>query len=124
MNSKYNLGERTAKFGVSIIEFCKTIPRTVITLPLINQLVRSGTSIGANYCKADCAESRKDFEHKLGICKKEARETGHWLKMVTAAVPELTIGSSKLAQEAFELNLIFISIIKKSRSNSSLEIGN
>lgn len=69
----YDLEERTAKFGENIILFSKQIPKNEITRPIISQLVRSGTSVGANYCEADCAESRKDFEHKLGICKKRIK---------------------------------------------------
>ena len=61
----YDLEERTAKFGEGVIEFTKKVPKNVITIPLVSQLVRAGTSVGANYCEADCAESRKDFEHKL-----------------------------------------------------------
>jgi len=112
----YDLEERTAKFGENIIEFSKKIPKNNISLPLINQLVRASTSVGANYCEADCAESKKDFEHKIGICKKEAKETRHWLRMIAKAVPELIEESRKLWQEASELMLIFISIVKKSRS--------
>ena len=67
----YDLEERTGKFGENIIQFAEKIPKNVITLPLIAQLVRAGTSVGANYCEADDAESRKDFRHKIGICKKE-----------------------------------------------------
>lgn len=70
-NSKFDLEERTNKFGRNIISFAKKIPKTIITNSLVDQLVRAGTSVGANYCEADCAETRKDFEHKLGICKKE-----------------------------------------------------
>jgi four helix bundle protein len=114
----YDLEERTAKFGEDIIEFAKAIPRDVITLPLIGQLIRSGTSVDSNYCEADCAESRKDFEHKIGISKKEAKESKHWLRMITKAVPELKNRARELWKESNELQLIFISIIKKSRTNS------
>ena len=85
----YDLEERTAIFGEDIIEFTKKIPKNAITVSLIDQLIRAGTSVGANYCEADCAESRKDFEHKLGICKKEAKESKHWLRMIAKTVPEL-----------------------------------
>ena len=111
----YDLEERTARFGEEIIEFCQKMPKNMITMPLINQLIRSGTSIGSNYCEADCAESKKDFEHKLGICKKEAKESKHWLRMMLKAVPELAERANQLKNEAHELQLIFISIIKKSR---------
>ncbi|KKW13451.1 MAG: hypothetical protein UY52_C0044G0011 [Parcubacteria group bacterium GW2011_GWC2_49_9] len=73
----YDLKERTAEFGKRIIEFARRIPTNQITSPLISQLVRSGTSVGANYCEADNASSRKDFKHKISICKKEAMETTH-----------------------------------------------
>ena len=110
--------ERTALFGEHAIVFAKMIPRNTITLPLIGQFIRSSTSIGANYCEADCAESRKDFAHKLGICKKEAKETKHWLRMIIQAIPELTKEASILQKEATELQLIFISIVRKTKLNT------
>ncbi len=116
-DKKYDLEERTAKFGEDIIEFAKKVPKNVITLPLITQLVKAGTSVGSNYCEADCAESRKDFEHKIGICKKESKESKHWLRMIAKAVPELKDEAKRHWKEAIELQLIFISIVKKSRSH-------
>ena len=110
---KYNLEKRTQKFGIEIIKFSKKIPKNVINLPLINQLVKSGTSIGANYCEADDAESPMDFRHKIGICKKEARETMHWMIMINESVPELKSECKAIWQEAKELNLIFNSISQK-----------
>ncbi len=117
----YDLEERTAKFGEDIIEFAKKVPKNVITIPLISQLIRAGTSVGGNYCEADCAESRKDFEHKLGICKKEAKETKHWLRMIAKAVSELKDEAKILWKEANELQRIFIAIIKKSQANENKE---
>lgn len=72
---KWDLEERTAKFGEDVIKFCKKVPRNPITTPLITQLVKAGTSVGANYCEADDAESKKDFRHKIGIVKKESHES-------------------------------------------------
>ena len=112
----YDLEERTAKFGENIINFCKKIPKNVITFPLIDQLVRAGASVGANYCEADCAESKKDFEHKIGICKKEAKESRHWLRMVSTVSPELRNEAQELWREANELQLIFITIVRNSRN--------
>lgn len=127
---KYDLEARTAKFGEAIVDFAKLLTRDTVTIPLIKQLVRSGTSIGANYCEADCAESRKDFEHKIGICKKEAKETKHWLRMVVRAVPDQAERAQALWKEAHELQLIFIAIVNSSRAHNestrvhaSLEIG-
>ncbi|MFH1713367.1 MAG: four helix bundle protein [Candidatus Jacksonbacteria bacterium] len=111
--NKYDLEERTAKFGEEIIRFAKRIPKNAVTLPIISQLVRSGTSVGANYCEADDAESKQDFKHKIGICKKEARETKHWLRMIATTEQELTLEARILWQEAKELHLIFNSITNK-----------
>ncbi len=113
---KFDLEERTAKFGENIIKFCRQLPRDVIVQPLINQLVKCGTSIGANYCEADDSESPKDFAHKIGICKKESRETKHFLRMIASATPELKPEIKVLWLEAQELNLIFNSIYKKVRN--------
>src|SRR5260221_4413543 len=110
---KYNLEERTAKFGENSILFCKKIPQGPITTPLITQLIKCSTSVGANYCEADDAESKEDFRHKIGICKKESREAKHFIRLIVVAVPELRIEARKLWQEAKELNLILNSIYKK-----------
>ncbi len=72
--------------------------------PLITQLVKAGTSVGANYSEADCAESKKDFEHKIGICKKESKESKHWLRMIAKAVPQLKDEAKIYWKEANELN--------------------
>ncbi len=89
-SQKYDLEERTAKFGENIIGFTRTISRDAINSPLISQLVRSATSIGANYMEADGAESKQDFRHKIAICKKESKETRHWLRMIATASPDKT----------------------------------
>jgi len=112
-DSKYDLEERTAKFGEDVIKFCQKLPRNEITKPIINQLVKCGTSVGANYCEADDAESSRDFKHKIGICKKESRESKHFLRMSAIAVPEVKDEARILWVEAKELNLIFNAIYKK-----------
>src|SRR4030042_6256896 len=111
--NKYNLEERTARFGEKVIELCKKIPVNVITRPIINQLIKAATSVGANYCEADDAESKRDFKHKIGIVKKESRESKHFLRMFEVAVPEFKDEILVLWQEAKEINLIFNSIYKK-----------
>jgi four helix bundle protein len=108
---KYDLEERTAQFGEAIIELAKTFPRDPINNPLISQIIRAGTSIGANYVEADGAESKKDFQHKIAICKKESKETKHWLRMIVKANPSRRDECQKLSQEAQELSLIFSSIL-------------
>lgn len=110
---KFDLEERTARFGENIIKFCKKIPRSLITDPLITQLIKSATSVGANYCEADDAESKQDFRHKINICKKESREAKHFLRMIVVAVPNFTEEARILWKEAKELNLIFNKIYIK-----------
>jgi len=110
---EYDLEERTAKFGEEVIKFCKRVPKNTITAPLINQLVKAGTSVGANYCEADDAESKQDFRHKIGICKKESRESKHFIRMMVIAEPEMQEEAKQLWQEAKELNLIFNTIYRR-----------
>src|SRR3989338_3437494 len=104
--SKYDLEERTAKFGEESIKFCAGIPKNEITRPLITKFIKCSTSVGANYCEADDAESKDDFRHKIGICKKETREAKHFVRMIVIAVPQLREECKVLWQEAKELNLI------------------
>jgi four helix bundle protein len=109
----FDLEERTARFGESIIQFCKTVPMNPITTPLISQIVRSSGSVGANYCEADNAVSKKEFRQKIGTCQKESRETKHWLRMIAAAAPSHKEAARPLWQEARELHLIFSAILRK-----------
>lgn len=111
----YDLEERTAKFGEQIILFCKILRRDVVLNPLINQLVRSATSVGANYMEANGASSRKDFINKIFICKKESQETKHWLRMIATYVPELKDQIRVLWKEANELSMIFGKIAYSAR---------
>ncbi len=106
-SKKFDLEERTAKFGENVIELCKAIKQDVITRSLIDQLVRSATSIGANYMEANGASSKKDFRNKAHICNKEAQETQHWLRMLSKATPAHKQLLRILWQEAHELVLIF-----------------
>src|SRR3990167_3257436 len=112
-DKKFDLEERTAKFGEDVIKFCQKMPRGPITDPLITQLVKCGTSVGANYSEADDAESKADFKHKIGICKKESRECKHFLRMSAVAASETKERARILWKEAQEINLIFNSIYKK-----------
>lgn len=110
---KFDLGERTEKFALRVIELCKRISHNVITRPLINQLIKSSTSVGANYCEADNAESKLDFKHKIAICKKEAKESQFFLKMILKASQNNDKEIDILINEVHELNLIFNTIYKK-----------
>ena len=112
-SKKYDLGERTSKFSRDIIDFLKKIPENSITKPLINQLVRSETSIGANYCEADEANFKKDFINKVCISNKETKETKYWLRLIAHAMPNFKDEARILWKEAQELNLILATIIRK-----------
>ena len=111
--NKYDLEERTAKFGEEVIIFCKSLQQDAITKPIISQLVRSSTSIGANYMEANGASSKLDFRNKIYICKKEAQETKHWLRMLAQAVHERRDEIKGLWKESQELTLIFGKIVSK-----------
>ena len=110
---KYDLEERTARFGEAVIRFAKKIPRGPGNDRLIGQLVGAATSVGANYCEADDGSSKKDFRNKICICRKEARETKFFLRMVAAAEESLKAEARVLWQEAKELHLIFSAIWRK-----------
>jgi len=113
---KYDLEERTAKFGEEIIDFVKTLKQSPINSPLISQIVRSATSIGANYCEANNSSSKKDFKNKIFICKKESSETKHWLRMIARANQEKRNECKLLWKEANELTMIFSKIISSLKS--------
>ena len=106
----YDLEERTARFGEAVIDFAKTMPQNPVTNRIIGQLVGAATSVGANYAEADDAVSKKEFLRNIGTCRKEARETKHFLRMAVRAVPELKSQARTLWQEAKELHLIFSKI--------------
>ncbi len=113
---KYDLEERTARFREAAIVLAGKLPLNAVNTPLISQLVRPATSIGTNYAEADDAGSRKNFLHKIGICRKEARETKHWLPMLATAEPSRKADLRALWQQARELHLIFAAIVRKGRS--------
>lgn len=96
-----------------IIEFVKDLKKNDVNNILIVQIIKSATSVGANYVEADGAESKKDFYHKIGICKKETKETKHWLRMIAKANENKKEECRKIWHEAQELTFIFSSIFNK-----------
>jgi four helix bundle protein len=111
----FDLEERTARFGEAVIQFAKKIPFNPINNRVIDQLVGAATSVGANYCEANDACSRKDFKHKIATCRKEARETQFFLRMIVTSEPGLKDDARALWLEARELNLIFSAIWRRTR---------
>ncbi len=115
VSNNYDLEERTAKFGEAVIESCKSLRLTIVSKPIITQFVRSATSIGANYMEANSASSKKDFQNKIFICKKESQETKHWLRMLSKCYPERNDEIGRLWKEAQELTMIFQKITSSLR---------
>jgi len=103
--------KRTSKFGENIIELCAGVKPNFINRPIINQLVRSGTSIGANYCEAVNASSKRDFRNRIFICKKEVQETKHWLQMLSKSNADVKDKARMLWRECHEFVMIFQSTI-------------
>jgi four helix bundle protein len=117
-SKKYDLEERTLAFGKRIIHLSKALSKDLINYNLVNQLSRSGTSMGANYREANETETKKDFLFRMRICRKEGKETIYWLNLVIEANPEFSERIRPLLQETTELVKIFAAIIEKSKANN------
>jgi four helix bundle protein len=109
----WDLEERTSVFGEQVVRFSKRIPRDPTNNRLIDQLVGAGTSVGANYCEANEAVSKKDFKNTVSRCMKEAKETKFFFRMIVASEPQLASEARTLYREAHELLLIFGSMRHK-----------
>ena len=123
---KLVLEKRTKAFAISVIRYVSTVPTTYVEIVLGRQLLKSATSIGANYREANRAESRKDFTHKIGIVEKEAAETQYWLELCDEAMIGNIQERRSLYRECTELLAIFTSIGRtlKHATNSKFEIRN
>jgi four helix bundle protein len=111
----FDLAERTAVFGEDAIRFVRGIRRDAVTMSLISQLVRATTSVGANYLEADEAGSKKEFRYRVSVCRREARESQYWLRMLVTADASGKEPARRLWQEARELVLIFETIHRNAR---------
>ena len=109
-HSPIRLETRTLVFSKKVITFCNGIKITPVTRPMIEQLTKSATSIGANYAEANNASSKTDFRNKIFICKKESKETKYWLRLLARACEEVADECRILWKEAQELTLIFSKI--------------
>ncbi|MBI2436341.1 MAG: four helix bundle protein [Candidatus Magasanikbacteria bacterium] len=103
-------------FAERVIEWLKLLPETSISKRIISQLAASSTSLGANYCEADCAESNKDFIHKMSIANKESKESKYFIRILSKLFPDHAPEGRLLWKEAHELNLIFTTIVKKAKA--------
>jgi|SRR3989338_163098 len=115
ISKKYDLEDRTLEFGKRIIRLVKALPKNSINLNLIDQVIRSGTSMGANYREANETETKKDFLFRIRICRKEGKETIYWLNLIIETNPEFSDRIKPLLQETIELVKIFATIAEKSK---------
>lgn len=115
MDKKYDLEERTEHFVKNVILLCKKAAKNTINIELVSQVVRSSGSVGANYIEANEALSKKDFFYRIKICRKEAKETRYWLRLIASANCEFEKEIKPLLQESTELMNIFGAILKKAK---------
>lgn len=113
---KYDLEERAISFSEKLILLCKKLSLTVISKPLIDQLIRSRTSIGANYMEANACSSRRDFINKVNIARKESKETLYWLRLLAVQFPEKKESLRLLWKETHEISLILGGILKSAKN--------
>jgi len=111
---RYDLEDRTFAFARDCRAFVKRLPRTICNIEDAKQLVKASGSVGANYIEANEALSKKDFKYRIRVCRKEAKESGYWLRLVeTGNDAELESERRRLVQEAKELKHIFGAIATK-----------
>lgn len=113
MEKYRNLEQRTLEFARNVIRLGKKLPKNVITIEPIKQVIRSSGSIGANYCEANEKLSKKDFAFRIRITRKEAKETTYWLMLLQEAAPESFREIQPLVRESEELRNIFSAILNK-----------
>jgi four helix bundle protein len=111
---RYDLEDRTFEFSRRVRAFLKTIPLTLSNGEDGKQLVRSSGSVGANYIEANEALSKKDFLLRIKICRKEAKESRYWLRLLDVSAEPANIERGRLTQESQELMNIFGAILRKS----------
>ncbi len=109
----YDLEDRTFNFAKASRRFVKSLPRTIANIEDVKQFVRASGSIGANYIEANEAIGKKDFVMKVKICRREAKESGYWLRLLDTG-EKLEVQRDNLVGEATELMKIFGAIIRKS----------
>jgi four helix bundle protein len=113
MQKRYDLEERTEKFAKAVIALCNGMPKSTVNHELVSQLVRSAGSVGANYIEANERLSQKDFVNRIKICRKEAKESRYWLRLIAVPNSQFETEIAVLEQESTELMNIFGAILKK-----------
>jgi four helix bundle protein len=117
-NKKYDLEERTALFAERVRDFCLRLPKNPANDEYVPQLIRAGSSPGANYIEANETLGDKDFKMKIKTCRRESKESRYWLRLVVSDRSENSEEErAYLRQEAKEFILIFTAILKKRDSH-------
>jgi len=112
---KYDLEERTLSFAKEVIAFVNALPKSIANIEISKQAVRSSGSVGANYIEANESLGKKDFTMRIKICRKEAKESIYWLRLIEARGEEVEKRRQSLISEATELMKIFGSILTKTQ---------
>ena len=114
---QYDLEERTRAFAKQVIRTLLKMKTNDINRNIISQLSRAVTSVGANYCEANGASSKKDFRNKIFICRKEIQETKYWIEILAESNPEMKETLKDFWKESHELTLIFNKITSSLRKD-------
>ena len=113
-SKKFDLEDRTREYAKAVRVFVKDLSRNLLNQSDLNQLLRSSGSVGANYIEANEALSKKDFVHRIKICRKEAKESCYWLNLLEITANQNEPGRNNLIKESMELTKIFSAIVTKS----------
>ena len=113
---KFDLEDRTFKFARRVRALSKTVPTTTSNREDVRQVVRASGSVGANYIEANNALGKKDFLLRIKICRKEAKESGYWLRLIdTCSSTQLDAERRRLVEESTQLVSIFGTILRNSQ---------
>ncbi|MFH1460112.1 MAG: four helix bundle protein [Candidatus Omnitrophota bacterium] len=123
MENNVNIIDRSYKFAVEIIKLVNLLPKNTSGVVIGNQIMKAGTSIGANVEEAQGAVSEKDFANKMAISKKEARETRYWLRLIKDSRILNVLQIESLLEECDSLVNILTAIVKTSKNNINNDSG-
>jgi len=112
---QYDLEDRTFEFARKVRDLVGRLDKSIATVEDAKQLIRSSGSVGSNYIEANESLGKKDFLMRIRICRKEVKETGYWLRLLTLSNPQLEPMRNALVQEASELTSIFGAILRNSQ---------
>lgn len=118
-SKEFDISDRASRFGESIIDFALAVRTNAVTKPLISQVTRSGTSIGANLCEADESGTTKEFLYRISLACRETKETQHWLRMLARADRLSADHGRRLWKEADEIKRVLSAISRNTKRNAA-----